>query len=119
MPAARNATRQLAQVGLVLAPRGARGAWVLRVGFGLLALLLGAAASHRHWRQRLAPLEDRLAATQDYSQLRQQLELSRSNLRISQARGEELERQVESLIDKLRETQDELSFFRKGRAKSP
>lgn len=113
------ATQQLTQVELVLAPRRAWGVRVQRVGFGLLALVLGAAASHLHWRGQLLPLQERAAATQDYTQLRDKLAQSRSKLRVSQARGLELERQVESLIGEVREARDELSFFRKGRAKAP
>ncbi len=115
----RHATQRLTQVDLVLAPRRATGDRVLRAGLGLMALVLGAAASHLHWRGQLLPLEERVAATQDHTQLRQQLEQSRSTLRVSEARGLELERQVESLIGELREAQGELSFFRKGRSKAP
>jgi hypothetical protein len=119
MLSARRATQNLTHIGLVLVPRPARGAWVRRIGFGLLAMLLGAAASDLRWRQQLGPLEQQLATTRDYPQLRQNLEQSQLRLQVSEAHSLELERQVTSLIDKLRENQDELSFFRKGRGKQP
>jgi hypothetical protein len=119
MPTARRAAQNITCIGLVLAPRPARSAWLRRVGAGLLAMLLGAAASDAHWRQQLGPLEEQLSAARDHPLLRQQLEQSQLRLRVSEARSLELERQVESLLDKLREHQDELSFFRKGRGKPP
>jgi hypothetical protein len=36
-------------------------------------------------------------------------------LRVADARGEELEKQIDALNQKLTESQDELTFFRKAR----
>ena len=51
----------------------------------------------------------------ELAQLRQQLEQAQLGLRVAEARGQELERQVDSLNQKLTESQDELTFFRKAR----
>jgi hypothetical protein len=48
-------------------------------------------------------------------QLRQQLEQARMGLRVADARSQELEKQIDALNQKLTESQDELTFFRKAR----
>ena len=47
--------------------------------------------------------------------VQQKLEQSLLALKVSEARGQELERQIETLDQRLREYQDELTFFRKAR----
>ncbi len=47
--------------------------------------------------------------------LRQQLDQARMGLRVAEARGQELEKQIDALNQKLTESQDELTFFRKAR----
>ena len=57
-----------------------------------------------------------VAAAPDTSKaLEKRLEQARLTLSISEARGQELERQVDALNQRLREAQDELTFFRKTR----
>ena len=53
--------------------------------------------------------------TTELVQLRQQLEQARMGLRVADARSQELERQIDSLNQKLTASQDELGFFRKAR----
>jgi len=55
------------------------------------------------------------APTAELVQLRQQLEQARMGLRVADARSEELEKQIDGLNQKLTESQDELTFFRKAR----
>ena len=55
------------------------------------------------------------APTAELVQLRQQAEQARMGLRIADARSQELEKQIDALNQKLTESQDELTFFRKAR----
>ena len=55
------------------------------------------------------------AAPDNSQQLEKRLEQARLTLSVSEARGQELERQIDALNQRLRETQDELTFFRKTR----
>ena len=55
------------------------------------------------------------APTAELVQLRQQLEQARMGLRVADARSQELEKQIDALNQKLTESQDELTFFRKAR----
>ena len=55
------------------------------------------------------------APTAELVQLRQQVEQARMGLRIADARSQELEKQIDALNQKLTESQDELTFFRKAR----
>ena len=48
-------------------------------------------------------------------QLRQQARAGAAGLRVADARSQELERQIDALNQKLAESQDELTFFRKAR----
>jgi uncharacterized protein HemX len=111
------ATHDLTRVGLTLAPPPQRGRWVL-----LVLALVGAAfaaglAGRELLQQQAAPVVARTPAlpNAELVQLRQQLEQAKAGLRIAEARGEELERQIDALNQKLTESQDELTFFRKAR----
>ena len=109
------ASKDLARIALVPSPRGARRGWIVWCALVTAALLAGAAASHVYWRQRLAPLQQQALALQDLPQLQQGFEQSRLLQRVSEARSQELERQIDALNQRLRECQDELTFFRKAR----
>lgn len=111
----RSASRDLARARLVLAPGGARRGWIAWGVLVMLALLAGAGASHLVWRERFAGWQQQSVALKDLQQLQQGLEQSRLLLRLSDARSRELERQIDALNQRLRESQEELTFFRKTR----
>jgi hypothetical protein len=113
----RAATHDLTRVGLTLAPPPQRGRSLL-----LVVALVGAAfaaglGAGELLRQQPTPVVVRTPAlpNAELVQLRQQLEQAKAGLRIAEARGEELERQIDALNQKLTESQDELTFFRKAR----
>jgi septal ring factor EnvC (AmiA/AmiB activator) len=68
-------------------------------------------------RERTPPVVVRAPAAPavELLQLRQQLEQARMALRVADARSQELEKQIDELNQKLTESQDELTFFRKAR----
>src|SRR5690349_21621341 len=118
----RKATRELTRIRLVLSPRRLHGGW-----FAFSALLAAtvsiAATPHLVPGIELpfvAPTASTatgpVAAAPDTSKaLEKRLEQARLTLSISEARGQELERQIDALNQRLREAQDELTFFRKTR----
>jgi len=120
----RKATRELTRIRLVLSPRRLHGGW-----FAFSALLAAtvsiAATNHLVPGIELpfgAPTNSAsltattVAAAPDNSKLlEKRLEQARLTLSISEARGQELERQIDALNQRLREAQDELTFFRKTR----
>jgi TolA-binding protein len=112
-----NATSDLTRVGLTLAPppRRARRI-VLAFAFATTALAAGALAGEL-LRERAAPVVVRapMPPNAELQQLRQQLEQAQMGLRVAEARGQELERQIDALNQKLTESQDELTFIRKAR----
>ncbi|MBV9891248.1 MAG: hypothetical protein JO090_10240, partial [Rhizobacter sp.] len=113
----RTATHDLTRIGLTLAPPPRRVRRFLAV-VALVVLAFGTGlATHELWREPVAPVVVRApaVANPELPQLRQQLEQARLALRVAEARGQELERQVDSLNQKLTEAQDELTFFRKAR----
>jgi len=116
----RKATRELTRIRLVLSPRRNHGGW-----FAFSALLAGtlsiAATTHFVPGAELPFSASAVAApvsapAPDASKaLEKRLEQARLTLSVSEARGQELERQIDALNQRLRETQDELTFFRKTR----
>ena len=111
------ATRDLTRVGLTLAPRrrSGRGALVAAV---LVAVAFAAGLVTGEVQRESAPavvVRAPAAPTAELVQLRQQLEQARMGLRIADARSQELEKQIDALNQKLTESQDELTFFRKAR----
>jgi hypothetical protein len=112
------ATRDLARVGLTLAPqrRSGRGALVAAL---LVAAAFGAGLGAGELLRERAPAvvvrAPAAAPNVELVQARQQLEQARMELRVADARGEELEKQIDALNQKLTESQDELTFFRKAR----
>jgi septal ring factor EnvC (AmiA/AmiB activator) len=113
----RTATHDLSHVGLTLAPRPQRGRWLVIVAALVVAALAAGLGAGELLRQNAPPVVVRTPApaSEELAQLRQQLEQAKAALRIAEARGQELERQVDSLNQKLAESQDELTFFRKAR----
>jgi len=113
----RTATHDLTRIGLVLTPPPRRvRRFLATVALVAVAFAVGFGA-HELLREPPAPVVVRTPAapTAELAQLRQQLEEARLGLRVADARGQELERQVDSLNQKLTESQDELTFFRKAR----
>lgn len=104
------ATRRLTSADFVLASgerRFGRLSWLASL---LLALALGASAA-----QWLVPHEqDALTLRPDDGAMRRSLEQARLEARLSQARSRELERQIDTLHQQLREAQEQLLFFRKA-----
>jgi septal ring factor EnvC (AmiA/AmiB activator) len=116
-----HASREITRMRLVLSPPRSPGRGL--VLFALFAAALSVAAishslqiSEPPWRTAPAVQLALSAAAPDTSnQLEKQLEQTKLSLSMSEARGQELERQVDALNQRLRETQDELTFFRKAR----
>jgi septal ring factor EnvC (AmiA/AmiB activator) len=116
--ARRNARSALTRAPLVLAPAQARRAWT--VGAALLAALLaGVGASHAYWRPHLADLQRSASALADLQQLERQLEQTRLKLRLAEAQGSELERQIDTLNERLHKALEEAAFVRKARDGRP
>jgi hypothetical protein len=102
----------LARDPLVLAPGGQRRHRLLRGAVLFSAMLLagfgGAAGSHFYWGQGVVPM-------QAFRLHEQALDRTRLQLEVSQAHARELEHQVDSLNQRLRECLEEATFFRRGR----
>jgi septal ring factor EnvC (AmiA/AmiB activator) len=115
-PSARATPNPLTRIRLVLSPGAARRG---RVGWSAVvvaALAAGAAAGHFLWNDGLpAALPDSGVALQQLRTLQQTLEQTRLQLRASDARSHELERQIDSFNERLRACQEELTFFRNAR----
>ena len=110
-----HAATDLARIKLVLSQSRARRGWIVWCALVVAALLAGAGGGDLYWRHRLGPLQEQAAAMKDQQQLLQGLEQSRLQMRVSEARSHELERQIDALNQRLRECQEELTFFRKAR----
>jgi septal ring factor EnvC (AmiA/AmiB activator) len=111
----RRATHELTRIGLVLSHRRARRDWFGRAALLLFGVLAGVAGGYATWGQPLGQLREQAALVQDQKQLQQQVEQSQQALRVSESRGQELERQIASLVQQVRESHEELTFFRKAR----
>jgi uncharacterized protein HemX len=109
----------LARSPLVLSPGGARRGWIVWCALILAALLAGAAGSHLYWSERLGQVQQQAVARVDLQQLSQGLEQARLSLRVSDARSQELERQIDALNQQLHKCQEEVTFFRKARDGRP
>lgn len=109
------APKNLARIRLVLEPGRVRRGWIIWCALIIAAVLAGAAGSHFYWSQQLGQLQQQVVALNDLQQLQQALEQSRLQLRVSDARSQELERQIDALNQRLRECQEEVAFFRKTR----
>ena len=110
-------TASLTRIGLTLTPPPRR----VRRFFAVVALAAIAFAAGFGAHELLRPPPAAVVApaaaapNPELAQLRQQLEQAQLGLRVAAARGQELEHQVDSLNQKLTESQDELTFFRKAR----
>jgi hypothetical protein len=111
----RVAPNNLARISLVLLPGGARRGWMVWGSLVIAALLTGAAGSHFYWSQRFGDVQQQAVALKDIQLMQSKLEQSGLLLRVSDARGQELERQIDALNQSLRECHEEVSFFRKAR----
>jgi len=112
------ATRDLTRVGLTLAPRRRSGRGVVVIAVLVAVAFAAGLGSAELLLERAPAVVVRTPAappTAELAQLRQQLEQARMGLRVADARGEELEKQIDALNQKLTESQDELTFFRKAR----
>jgi septal ring factor EnvC (AmiA/AmiB activator) len=110
------ATRKLTHVGLTLAPERWRGRWLVLPLLLAAALAAGAALGYVFAERSVPVAAPRpLVAAPELAVLRQQLEQARMALRVADARSQELERQIDALNQKLTESQDQLTFFKKAR----
>ena len=114
----RHATKELTRIGFVLSPsRGRRR--LLLVGSLIVAgaAALGAGASYLYWSHHPLGGQQLAAALLARQQLQQRFEQTNLTLRMSEARGQELERQIDALNQRLRVCQEDLAFFRKAKDK--
>lgn len=106
-------TNNLALAPLVLARRG-RGR-LPQIAALVLALLAGAAGSHLYGLDQLAQWRQSAVPMSDFTQAEEALAQARLQLQMAEGHGRELEHQIDDLNQRLRECQDEVTFFRKGR----
>jgi hypothetical protein len=113
----RSVHRDLTRVGLMLAPQRRAGR-----GLGVAALFVAAAFAAGVGASELLrePVKAPVAAlasgpSAEVVQLRERLEQASLALRVADARSAELEHQIDALNQKLSQSQDELTFFRKAR----
>lgn len=112
----RSASRRLTHVTLELLPRRAavrRLAWPALV---MTALVAGAAIGYVGRSQAPAIVQTpSVDLSPELRRSREQLDRATSTLRMADARSQELERQVDGLNLRLRESNEELTFLRKAR----
>lgn len=110
------ATQGLTRGHLVLHTRRWPSGWlafaVLLVAGGLAAI----AAAQLHQSRQEAGVQQHVAVQGQLQELQRELEQARLLQRVSAARSEELERQIDALNRALRESQEELGFLRQARA---
>jgi hypothetical protein len=112
------ATHRLTRSAWALAPLSPRRALLLRAGGWLLAAVLGAAASAGYFLQATPPAPP--SPLQPASPTAETaLAQARMALKLSEARSSELEREIDSLHQRLAEAQEALAFFRKARETKP
>jgi uncharacterized protein HemX len=111
----RSTTQDLTHIGLAVTPRRRRGRWLVTPALVLLALAAGAGIGYTVRDRTMASLPQPVPVAPEFQALRQQLEQARLGSRLSEARSHELERQIDSLNQRLTESQDELAFFRRAR----
>jgi hypothetical protein len=111
----RSATWDLTRVGLAVMPQRRRGRWLVTPVLVVAALAAGLGAGWALRDRVAAPLRPVIEASAELPALRQQLDQARLAARLSQARSQELEHQIDALNQQLTASQDELTFFRKAR----
>ena len=112
------ATRDLTRVGLTLAPTpalGPRRSGRRRCSSPPRSRRASAPARCCASARPSVVVRAPAAPSAELAPLRQQLEQARMGLRVADARSQELEKQIDALNQKLTESQDELTFFRKAR----
>lgn len=107
--------RDLTRVGLVLAPRPRRHGRLLAATLTGLAVGVGATLALPHLQPLSPAAADGLAEPPELAQWRDQAEQRRLALELAEARAQALERQIDTLNQQLRETREELTFFRQAR----
>ncbi|MDH5338982.1 MAG: hypothetical protein OEW22_04340 [Rubrivivax sp.] len=110
----------IARVDIELTSRAPRAQRRTALWLALLLAVAGAAVTQPgravlHW---VWPPVAALPAP-DLGALEQALEQTRMRLHLSEARSRELERQIDSLNQRLREGQEQLTFFRNARNGKP
>ncbi len=116
MRAARGRVSGIARIDFELTPRRPHARRRTLLWVALFATTLAAAVSATDdlalpWP---APAED-AAAPSDDGALKKALEHARMRLRLSEAHSRELERQIDTLNQRFRESQEQLSFIRSTR----
>jgi uncharacterized protein HemX len=111
----RSASQALSHVGLVVAPRRRGGGRLLALAAVLVSLVAGTGLGWFGRDRVMPPPPSAVVAVPDIAALRRELDQAQMRLRVSEARSQELERQVDALNQKLVASQDELTFFRKAR----
>lgn len=119
------ATRELARKRLVVStPRGAgKAMWLGAIGLGVAAVVAGSEVAGR-WHAAEAALIHSATLPAPASGLadaaagsQQKLDNALLDLKLAQSRSKELERQIDTLNQRLRESQEELTFFRKAQGR--
>ena len=101
------APQELTRVGLVVAPRPRRHGKLIGGAVLALALGVGIALALPHVRPP--------AAAPEVAQWQQQIEQQRLALGMAESNANELKRQIDTLNQQLRESREELTFFRQAR----
>lgn len=117
---ARSPDRGIARVALELTPRAPHARWRtgLLLALCVLALVVYVFApvgATLPW----GPAPATTPQTPDTTALEQALEQTRMQLRLSEARSRELEHQIDALNQRVRESQEQLTFFRSARNGKP
>ena len=111
----RSATQRISRIGLVLSPQRARRGVVAWIALASLFFVAGAVGSHFYWSRMPTDTRPLDAALEENRVVQQRVEQLNMTLSVSKSRSVELERQIDALNQRLRETQEELAFFRKTR----
>ncbi len=116
MRAAGSRVSGIARIDFELTPRRPHARRRALLWVALLAATLAAAISASDGRALpwSAPAEDATTPADD-SALKKALEHTRMRLRLSEAHSRELERQIDALNQRFRESQEQLSFIRSTR----
>jgi uncharacterized protein HemX len=118
-----SATQRLTRGPLVLLQKRVRVGWAAGIAFLIAAQWVAATAGWWYWQQGQAYVRvqeqaherSESAAQRQVGELLHELEQSRLKQRLSVARSQELERQIDALNRLLRESQEELTFLRQAR----
>lgn len=118
MRIARSPARGIARVPIALTPRVPHARrrtalWLALCTVALVAVVFGPGPDALPW----APPPP--MAAPDTAALAQALEKTRMQLRLSEARSRELENQIDALNQRVREGQEQLSFFRSAHVRKP